>query len=194
MKVLLAGNGVIGDAKRATTVRDDRQATPENQSSSNKIDPWSKVWCILTTKSEASTSSTQMMSGRGQNGSNSSIPSKPRKILLVDREPDRQARISVLKQHGFSVYPALAMEQASTRCRPGAYDLIILNADPDYDMALQLYKQIHERDPQQHVLVMSSREPYISRGNHVSSMPERLLERVESLLGTVSGNPEPLAA
>jgi hypothetical protein len=61
--------------------------------------------------------------------------------------------------------------------------LIILSADSNQNTALELYAQIHERDPKQHVLVMTARElPHGNSQHTVSSVPERLLERVESLL------------
>ncbi len=134
--------------------------------------------------------------GGGESLNNPTSQPQKRKILLVDSGQDRQSRIAILKQHGFRVYPALAIEQARSRCRAGAFQLIILNADQNPDMALELCDQIRQSDPKQHLLVMTSRELHSGlRDNVVSSVPERLLERVESLLGASSGaNSEPLAA
>ena len=159
--------------------------------------PWSKGWCILTLKSVGSNNKKmETVSGGGHNTSSPASQTQKRRILLVDSGQDRQARIAILKQHGFRVYPALAIEQARSRCRPGAFQLIIMNADQNPDMALELCEQIRQSDPKQHLLVMTAREPHPGfRDFVVSSIPERLLERVESLLGAPSGaNPEPLAA
>ena len=136
----------------------------------------------------------QAMPEEREGGGNLDSSPQKGKVLLVDSEPDRQSRIAILKQHGFRVYPALSIEQARSRCRSGAYDVIVLNADSSQNMALELYNQIHERDPRQHVLVMTAKELPGSGSEHVvSSVPEQLLERVELLL-PVSRNREPLIA
>jgi|SRR5215471_9991096 len=145
-------------------------------------------------KSKTHVSKMQAIPEERESGGNFDPAPQKGKVLLVDSEPDRQARIAILKQHGFRVYPALSIEQARSRCRSGAYDVIVLNADSGQNMAFELYEQIHERDPRQHVLVMTAKELPENGSEHaVSSAPERLLERVELLLST-SKNREPLIA
>jgi PleD family two-component response regulator len=146
-------------------------------------------------KSETRISKMEVVPERSKSVDNpASLPHKG-KILLVDSERDRQARIAILKQHGFRVYPALAIEQARSRCRSGAYDLIVLNADSSSQMALELCNQIREKDPKQHVLVITSKESLIGASEPVvSSIPERLLERVQSLLAVLERNRESLIA
>ena len=57
------------------------------------------------------------------------------KVLLIDREPERRnERISVLKTHGYKVFPALDLQQARSRCKPGAFDLIVVNSGGQPDM------------------------------------------------------------
>jgi PleD family two-component response regulator len=146
-------------------------------------------------KSEPRIGKMQIASERDKNSGNLTSQPQRSKILLVDSEPDRQARIAILKQHGFRVYPALAIEQARSRCRSGAYDLIILNADSSQNVAFELCDEIQARDPKQHVLVMTAKELSENSSKYaVSSMPERLLERVESLLSALNKGRETLIA
>ena len=52
------------------------------------------------------------------------------KVLLIDRDPERRKeRISALKKNGYRVFPALDLEQAKQRCKPGTYDVIVANAE-----------------------------------------------------------------
>jgi|SRR5579859_697817 len=120
-----------------------------------------------------------------------------RKILLVDDEPGgRKQRIGILKDRGFAVYPALAIEQARTRCRPGAYDLIIVHANNDNkDVALALCDWLHTNDSRQLLLLMLAPDVHVPRRDFlVSNVPKELLERVEFLLRPGTANPEAAAA
>jgi len=121
-----------------------------------------------------------------------------RKILLVDDEPDgRKQRIGILKDRGFAVYPALAIEQASTRCRPGAYDLIIVHANnSNKNVALELCDQIRTNNPRQLVLLMLAPDVHVPRRDYlVSNATKELLESVESLLRPgATADPETAAA
>jgi PleD family two-component response regulator len=104
------------------------------------------------------------------------------KILLIDSERDRQGRIAILKDRGFRVYPALSMEQAESRCRPGAYDLIIVNASHNRDAAIAFCDGILTKDPKQQVLTIIGEGAGTSSDDRtVSSDPEKLAARVESL-------------
>lgn len=88
----------------------------------------------------------------------------------------------MLKRGGFLVYPALVMDQALSRCRPGTFDLIIVNATEDADSALEFRDQVRRTDPQQRLLLMSEANLRAAGDEVVSGNPERLLERVETLL------------
>ena len=129
---------------------------------------------------------------------NPAVLGEKRKILLVDDEPDgRKQRIGILKDRGFAVYPALAIEQARTRCRPGAYDLIIVHANGNNkDVALELCDRIRENDSRQLLLLMLAPEVHVPRRDYlVSNVPKELLERVESLLHPgAAADPEAAAA
>src|ERR1700730_244606 len=105
------------------------------------------------------------------------------KILLIHKSRDRKKRISILKDHGFAVYPALSLEEARSRCKPGAYDLIVVNATEQHDVAVEFCDAIQERSPKQHVLLSSAGG--MSNANReytASDDPEQLLKRVKSLL------------
>ncbi len=77
------------------------------------------------------------------------------KVLLIDRDPERRKeRISTLKKNGYRVFPALDLQQAKQRCKPGAYDLIVVNAGEQPEMALEFCEWIRSNDPKQAVLLM----------------------------------------
>jgi DNA-binding response OmpR family regulator len=105
------------------------------------------------------------------------------KVLLIDRDPEerRKERIAVLKNHGYKVFPALDIQQARSRCNPGTYDVIVVNAGEQPGMALELYDWIRTNDPKQAVLLMVGAVQLPRRDYMVSNIPERLLERIESM-------------
>jgi len=105
------------------------------------------------------------------------------KVLLVDRDPAlRKERISALKKNGYRVFPALDLQQARQRCKPGTYDLIVVNAGEQPDMAFEFCEWIRRTDPKQAVLLMVGAIVQLPpRDYMVSDIPERLLERIESL-------------
>ena len=105
------------------------------------------------------------------------------KVLLIDRDPERRnERISVLKTHGYKVFPALDLQQARSRCKPGTYDVIAVNAGDQPDMALEFCEWIRSNDPKQAVLLMVGAIIQLPRRDYmVSDIPERLLERIESI-------------
>jgi PleD family two-component response regulator len=105
------------------------------------------------------------------------------KVLLIDRDPERRnERISVLKTHGYKVFPALDLQQARSRCKPGVYDLVVVNSGKQPDMALEFCEWIRSTDPKQAVLLMVGAIIQLPRRDYmVPDIPERLLERIESM-------------
>jgi CheY-like chemotaxis protein len=104
------------------------------------------------------------------------------KILMVDNDPKgRKARINILRSHGFSAYPALNMQQAKTRCKPGSYDLIVVNPRDQKDQALEFYDTIKQQNPQQLLLLMTGAGETTDTAGTVSDDPQMLLERVQSM-------------
>jgi CheY-like chemotaxis protein len=110
------------------------------------------------------------------------LPKKP-KILMVDNDPKgRKTRINILRAHGFSAYPALNMQQAMTRCKPGAYDLIVVNPRDEKEPALEFCDAIKKQNPQQLLLLMTPAGAEASdRDGAVSDDPQMLLERVQAM-------------
>jgi CheY-like chemotaxis protein len=108
---------------------------------------------------------------------------KKPKILMVDNDPKgRKDRINILRAHGFSAYPALNMQQARTRCRPGAYDLIVVNPRDEKEQALEFCDAIKKQNPQQLLLLMTPANAEVGdRDDTVSDNPQALLERVEAM-------------
>ena len=104
------------------------------------------------------------------------------KILMVDNDPQgRKDRINILRSHGFSAYPALNLQQARTRCRPGAYDLIVVNPRDEKEPALELCNAIKQQNPNQLLLLMTPDDQTTDAEGTVSNNPQMLLERVQAL-------------
>jgi DNA-binding response OmpR family regulator len=106
------------------------------------------------------------------------------KVLIVDKSIDRKKRIAALKEQGFSVFPALRLEEARSRCRPGAYDLIIVNAQDEPEIAASFCDELRARTPAQAVLLAVSN----GSGNNgqdylVQDEPALLAQRAAALLG-----------
>ena len=81
--------------------------------------------------------------------------SQPR-ILLIDNANDRKERINNLKSHGYSVFPALNMEEARSRCLRGGYDLIVVNANGEHESATQFCDDIRRQCPGQQLILCSN--------------------------------------
>lgn len=114
-----------------------------------------------------------------------------RKILMIDKSPERKTRIRALKGRGFAVYPALNIAEARNRCKPGSYDLIVVNSSEQPESALELCTEIRERAPKQLVILMADPETPVPALDYIVSGNEAaLVERVESLLRGRSGNGE----
>jgi len=105
------------------------------------------------------------------------------KVLLIDRDPElRKERILALKKNGYRVFPALDLQQAKQRCKPGTYDAIVVNAGEQPEMALEFCEWIKSNDPKQAVLLMVGAIVQLPRRDYmVSDIPERLLARIESM-------------
>jgi DNA-binding response OmpR family regulator len=78
-----------------------------------------------------------------------------RKILLIDNASDRKERIRALSERGYSVFPALKMEEARSRCTRGGYDLIVVHTGGDLQQALEFCDHIRSQCPNQPLLMSS---------------------------------------
>ena len=82
-----------------------------------------------------------------------------RKALMVDEDKDRyrrKERNDMLKQAGYKVYPVLRMQDACTRCKPGAFDVIVVNGTLNPGAAMELSEQIKANDPKQMIILVSN--------------------------------------
>lgn len=99
-----------------------------------------------------------------------------RKALLIDADKDRNRRKErkvLLQNHGFRVYPALNLSFVRTRCKPGAFDVIVVNAGENPQAAVELCDDIKSCDQNQKLfLVSNNREAVPSRDYVVSDWNE----------------------
>jgi hypothetical protein len=110
-----------------------------------------------------------------------------RKVLIVDNSSDRKTRIAAIKARGFAVFPALRLEEARSRCRPGAYDLVVVHGSQDPDASVAFCEQLRERKPAQSVLLsMPADAPVPARDYVASDSANQLADRVEAVLGKAS--------
>jgi len=112
----------------------------------------------------------------------------PAKILLIDNTADRKERIHALKGRGYTVFPALKMEEARSRCMRGGYDLIVVTAGDAPEQALQFCDEIRRQCPKQ-ALLMSTRTQ-AERDYAVAADLPVLLEAVHQALGHAAGAPD----
>jgi DNA-binding response OmpR family regulator len=106
-----------------------------------------------------------------------------RKVLIVDKTADRKTRIAAIKGRGFAVYPALNLQEARSRCRPGAYDLVVVNSTLEPEASMAFCDQLRERKPPQAVLLtVGEGAGAPDRDYVVADNATELADRVESLL------------
>jgi DNA-binding response OmpR family regulator len=104
----------------------------------------------------------------------------PRKILLIDNASDRKQRIKALANRGYTVFPALRMEEARSRCTRGGYDLIVVHADGEPQQAIDFCDEIRKSCPKQ--LLLMSGDGNSGRDYAVSGGMESLAQRVDEML------------
>jgi CheY-like chemotaxis protein len=112
-----------------------------------------------------------------------------RKILLIDNASDRKQRIKALADRGYTVFPALRMEEARSRCTRGGYDLIVVHADREPQQAIDFCDEIRRSCPKQ--LLLLSGDGSSSREYAVSGDLDSLVQRVDQMLQ--EGNQSDLA-
>jgi DNA-binding response OmpR family regulator len=106
------------------------------------------------------------------------------KVLIVDKSIDRKKRIAALKQRGFSVFPALQLSEARSRCKPGTYDLIIVNGQDETEPAASFCDELTARTPAQAVLLaLANGSNVVNRDYVAPDEPEALAERAAGVLG-----------
>jgi DNA-binding response OmpR family regulator len=102
------------------------------------------------------------------------------KILLIDNASDRKERIKALSERGYSVFPALKMEEARSRCMRGNYDLIVVHAGDQLEQAQEFCDALRTQCPKQ--LLLMSGMAASDRDYAVSAELSSLIQRVDRLL------------
>jgi DNA-binding response OmpR family regulator len=103
-----------------------------------------------------------------------------RKILLIDNASDRKQRIKALADRGYTVFPALRMEEARSRCTRAGYDLIVVHADGEQQQAIEFCDEIRKACPRQALLL--SGDGSSGRDYAISGGMESLVHRVDDML------------
>jgi len=104
----------------------------------------------------------------------------PRKILLIDNAPDRKERIRALSDRGYTVFPALKMEEARSRCTRGGYDLIVVHAGEQSEQALAFCEELRAQCPKQPLLMSGSADG--ARDYAVGDGMSSLVQKVDEVL------------
>lgn len=104
----------------------------------------------------------------------------PRRVLLIDNASDRKSRIKALADQGYSVFPALRMQEARSRCARGGYDLIVVNPGDSPDQALEFCDEIRRQCPKQLLLMNGDG---VERDYAVAGGMPSLIQRANQLLG-----------
>jgi hypothetical protein len=108
-----------------------------------------------------------------------------RRVLIIDKSIDRKKRLAAVKQRGFAVFPALNLSEARTRCRPGAYDLVIINPADEESVVTEFCEQLRGRIPAQAVLLIIPNGSHRTGFEHVAGDdPEAVADKVEAMLGS----------
>jgi len=77
------------------------------------------------------------------------------RLLVVGRDPLlRRLRAEVLKNCGYAVFPATDYDDALTRCKPGAYDAVLVSGEESEREALDFCEEVRRINPDQIVLVI----------------------------------------
>jgi DNA-binding response OmpR family regulator len=98
--------------------------------------------------------------------SNSGVDMGPnpqsKRLLVVGRDPLlRKLRAEVLKSRGYSVFPATDHADALTRCKPGAYDAVLVSGEENEKEALDFCEEVRQLNPDQIVIVIARPHVYI---------------------------------
>jgi DNA-binding NtrC family response regulator len=108
-----------------------------------------------------------------------------RKVLVIDNDHNanrRRERVLIFKKLGFRIFPARMLEQLQVRCRPGAFDLVVVHASTNIGRALELCDEIRRNQPNQLLLFITPPEADVPTRDYIRSDDLTLLEEtVEAL-------------
>jgi CheY-like chemotaxis protein len=111
----------------------------------------------------------------------------PARILLVDGNISlRKLRAEILTREGYRVYPATNWENAIPRCRPGAFDLVLINAKDDETSALEFCTEVRRLNPKQLIIMLTQPYAFIPPGSCANEVvrdgPRELVAQVGATL------------
>lgn len=81
------------------------------------------------------------------------------RALVIDEEKDRyrrKERTTMLKDAGYKVFPVLRMPDARGRCKPGSFQLIVVNPGENAGPAIELCEEIKKCNPDQKLFLVMS--------------------------------------
>lgn len=84
------------------------------------------------------------------------------RLLIVGRDPLlRKLRAEILKLRGYAVFPATDYADALSRCKPGAYDAVLVSGEESEQEALDFCEEVRGLNPNQIVIVIARPHVYI---------------------------------
>jgi ActR/RegA family two-component response regulator len=110
-----------------------------------------------------------------------SNPAPQRKAMIIDDDKDRyqrKERTTLLKEAGFKVYPVLRMPDARGRCKPGAFELIVVNATQNANQALELCDDIKKCNQNQKLFLVAGQNAELPNRDYIVSSWEELKKRI----------------
>jgi len=97
---------------------------------------------------------------QAENKANAHAGASPiRKAMVVDDDKDRyrrKERVTSIQNAGFKAYPVLRLQDVRSRCRPGSFDLVVVNAAHNTDLAVELCDEIKRNDPNQQIFLVAA--------------------------------------
>lgn len=108
-------------------------------------------------------------------------PEKTRKALLVDGDNDRyrrKERTGQLQHEGFRVFPVLKVDHARARCKPGAFDLIVVIPGENAELATEFCEEVRRNMPQQQILLVGGSNQSGSEKDYAVSDWDQLMKKV----------------
>ena len=104
-----------------------------------------------------------------------------RKALLIDEEQDRyrrKERTTLLQKAGFKVFPVLRLDHARSRCKPGAFDLIVATSGENSNLMLEFCDEIKRSSPNQQVFLVANPNSGIANRDYIVADWDELMKKI----------------
>ncbi len=132
-----------------------------------------------------------------ENRMNNTASTPQRRALVVDEDKDRyrrKDRNTALKNAGYKVFPVLRMPDARGRCKPGAFDLVVINVAENTAAALELCDHIKNCDPSQKLFLIADDKAGLPQRDYVVSSWDELMKKIGDTKGVDQSQTEMVAA